>query len=111
MRACEDAMALRRFQKDDRVAHARFGPGVIIDSNERHTLIAFDHAGLRKFATAIVELERSDLPRPLAAPATRRRRTARSRSTVAEEAPGAEAIGREGRPRARQDLPKPERPA
>ena len=104
-------MALRRFQKDDRVSHARFGPGVIIDSNERHTVIAFDHAGLRKFVTAIVELERSDLPRPRTAPAKRRGGTARGRSTIAEEASGSEAIRREGRPRAPRGLPKPAKPA
>ena len=85
MCACEDALALKRLQKDERVSHARLGPGVIIDTNERYTIIAFDHAGLRKFVTAIVELERSILPRPVTAPAKRRRRTARGRSADAEE--------------------------
>jgi hypothetical protein len=107
----QDAMALKRFQKDNRVSHARFGPGVIIDTNERYTIIAFDHAGLRKFVTAIVELERSDLPRPVTATAKRRRGMAHGLSTVAEAGSGSAAIRRKRRPNAPQDLPKPEEPA
>jgi hypothetical protein len=53
---------MRRFRKDDRVAHARFGTGVIIEVDARYTLIAFDEEGVRKFLTTLVQLERSALP-------------------------------------------------
>lgn len=66
------------FRKDDRVAHARFGPGVVIDADARYTLIAFDEAGVRKFITDLVQLERSELPVPVKSPVKRRRASRRS---------------------------------
>lgn len=61
------------FRKDDRVAHSRFGPGVVVAVDARYTTIEFDESGVRKFVTALVQLERSDLPVPVKPPARRRR--------------------------------------
>ena len=69
---------MRDFQKDDRVAHWRFGPGVVIAADARYTTIEFDESGVRKFVTALVQLERSDLPVPIK-PAPRPRRGAVAR--------------------------------
>ena len=64
---------MRSFRKDDRVAHARFGTGVIIAVDARYTLIAFDEEGVRKFLTTLVQLERSELPLPVKRAPVRRR--------------------------------------
>ena len=64
---------MRRFRKDDRVSHARFGTGVIIECDARYTLIAFDEEGVRKFLTTLVELERSERPLPVKRAPVRRR--------------------------------------
>ena len=69
---------MRDFLKDDRVLHSRFGPGVVIAVDARYTTIGFDESGVRKFVTALVQLERSDLPAPVK-PALRRRRGADAR--------------------------------
>ena len=70
-------MSTMSFRKDDRVSHTRFGPGVIIDSDARYTIIEFDDAAVRKFVSTLVRLERCELPVPVKpAPARRRRRTA-----------------------------------
>jgi hypothetical protein len=69
---------MSNFQKDDRVAHSRFGPGVIVAVDAHYMTIAFDESGVRKFVTALVQLERSDLPAP-AQPAPRRRRRTQDR--------------------------------
>ena len=62
-------------RKDDRVSHTRFGPGVVIDVDWRYTIIEFDEAGVRKFVSTLVQLERCELPLPVKpAPARRRRR-------------------------------------
>jgi hypothetical protein len=68
-------MSTMSFRKDDRVSHAGFGPGVVIDVDARYTIIAFDEAGVRKFVSTLVQLERCELPRPVRpAPVRRRRR-------------------------------------
>jgi hypothetical protein len=61
------------FRKDDRVSHARFGPGVVVEVDARYTLIAFDEEGVRKFLTTLVRLERSELPLPVKRASLRRR--------------------------------------
>ena len=76
---------MREFQKDDRVAHARFGPGVIVAVDAHYTTIEFDESGVRKFVTALVRLEHSDLPVPVK-PAPQRRRSAQARSSGAAKA-------------------------
>jgi hypothetical protein len=69
-----------RFQKDDRVSHARYGAGVVVDANERYTTIAFDDDVVRKFVSRLVQLQRSNLPLPVKpTPAPRRHRRNRPR--------------------------------
>ena len=76
-------------RKDDRVSHAQFGPGVVIDVDARYTIIAFDEAGVRKFVSALVQLERCELPLPVQpAPARRARRNVSARESVAPEKGG-----------------------
>jgi hypothetical protein len=64
---------MRSFRKNDRVSHTRFGPGVINEVDARYTLIEFDEEGVRKFLTTLVQLERSELPRPVKRAPVRRR--------------------------------------
>ena len=52
------------FAVNDRVSHAEHGLGKIIEVNARITTISFDTAGVRKFITSLVQLERSDSPNP-----------------------------------------------
>ena len=52
------------FGPKDRIAHTIFGTGTIIDVNERHTTIAFDESGTRKFITNMVQLGNTDTPAP-----------------------------------------------
>lgn len=75
---------MRAFQKDDRVSHSRFGPGVVVAIDAHYTTIAFDESGLRKFVTTLVQLERSDLPVPVK-PAARRRRSTEARRPGTEK--------------------------
>ena len=78
----ERATSPMNFRKDDRVSHTRFGPGVVIDADARYTIIEFDEAGVRKFVSTLVRLERCELPVPVK-PAPRRRRR-RTTATAAE---------------------------
>jgi hypothetical protein len=71
---------MRDFRKNHRVSHSRFGPGVIVAVDAHYTTIEFDESGLRKFVTALVQLERSNLPVP-AKPAPIRRRSAEGRGS------------------------------
>ena len=100
---------MKDFQKDDRVSHSRFGPGVVVDVNARYTIIEFDEAGVRKFVTALVQLERSELPVPVKPPPPRRRRAPR-RSGATELQPGSVVIQPEATPAGRRGLPEPEEP-
>ena len=52
------------FAVNDRVSHAEHGLGKIAEVNPRYTTISFDQAGVRKFITSMVRLERSDAPPP-----------------------------------------------
>ena len=52
------------FARNDRVEHSVYGAGTIEEVNERHTTIAFDEAGTRKFMTSMVKLEPSNTPPP-----------------------------------------------
>jgi hypothetical protein len=72
----ERAPSPTNVRKNDRVSHTRFGPGVVIDADARYTIIEFDEAGVRKFVSTLVRLERCELPVPVKpAPVRRRRRT------------------------------------
>ena len=52
------------FVVNDRVSHSEYGLGKIIEVDARITTISFDTAGVRKFLTAMMRLERSDSPNP-----------------------------------------------
>jgi hypothetical protein len=52
------------FAVNDRVSHSEYGLGRISEVNPRHTTIIFDQAGVKKFLTSMVRLERSDAPAP-----------------------------------------------
>jgi hypothetical protein len=52
------------YSAKDRIDHAVFGLGTIVEIDERHTTIAFDTAGTRKFMTSMVQLVPSDTPAP-----------------------------------------------
>lgn len=77
-------------RKADRVAHTRFGPGVVIDADARYTIIEFDEAGVRKFVSTLVQLERCELPLPVKpAPVRRgRRKVIAGESVVAKDGTG-----------------------
>jgi hypothetical protein len=107
-RTADRRPSMKDFQTNDRVSHTRFGPGVVIDVDARYTIIEFDDAGVRKFVTALVQLERSDLPVPVKPSPQRGRRAPRRRSVGAEPQPGSQAIQPDATPDARQDLPEPE---
>ena len=49
---------------NDRVSHSEHGLGKVTEVNTRIITISFDQAGIRKFLTAMVRLERSDSPNP-----------------------------------------------
>jgi hypothetical protein len=82
-RAGDGGLSMRDLQKDDRVSHSRFGPGVVVTVDARYTTIEFDESGVRKFVTALVQLDRCDLPLPVR-PARRRRSTEARRSGTAK---------------------------
>jgi hypothetical protein len=82
--AGDDGLPMRAFQKDDRVSHARFGPGVVVAIDAHYTTIEFDESGVRKFVTTLVQLERSHLPVPVK-PAARRRRITEPRRPGTEK--------------------------
>ena len=73
------------FRKDDRVSHSRFGLGVIAAIDAHYTTIEFDESGVRKFVTALVQIERSYLPVPIKQ-APRRRRGADARRSATAKA-------------------------
>jgi len=63
----------------DRVEHATFGHGTLIELNAQHTLIRFDNYGPKKFASERVDLKKSHQSPP--APMPRRSRTSSERPT------------------------------
>ena len=76
----------------DRVAHAQYGDGTVSSVNQYHTIIEFDEAGVRKFASTLVQLERCELPLPVKpAPVRRgRRKVTAGESVVAKDGTGQE---------------------
>ncbi len=73
------------YSVNDRVNHSVYGPGTILQVNERHTTITFDANGTKKFVTSIVQLEQSSTPAPA--------KPARAKSTKsAKKADAARAV-------------------
>jgi hypothetical protein len=55
---------VRGYTIGDRVSQPQYGTGTIRNVDEHHTVIEFDEHGLRRFATAMVKLERSSTVEP-----------------------------------------------
>lgn len=66
---------MRGYAIGDRVSQPQYGTGTIRLVDEHHTVIEFDEHGLRRFATAMVKLERSSTVEP-EKPARRTRKKA-----------------------------------
>ena len=56
---------MRLYAVGDRVSQPQYGPGTVTVTNEYHTVIDFDHHGLRTFVTRMVTLEKSSEPAPV----------------------------------------------
>ena len=52
--AYKDISRMPRYSPGKRVSQDQYGPGTIVECNERHTLIRFDDHGVRLFVTTIV---------------------------------------------------------
>ncbi|MFN7916679.1 MAG: DUF3553 domain-containing protein [Vicinamibacterales bacterium] len=46
----------------DRVRHAQFGLGTLLEATEQHLVIHFDHYGRKKFAASVVALSPASVP-------------------------------------------------
>jgi hypothetical protein len=68
---------MRLFANGKRVTQASYGPGTIVSTDERYTVIEFDDHGRRTFVTTMVALEPTSAPAPVRAGATRARRAPR----------------------------------
>jgi hypothetical protein len=55
---------VKLFAKGNRVSHADYGNGTITSSEEKYTVIEFDHHGRKVFLTDMVQLTKSDEPAP-----------------------------------------------
>ena len=53
-----------RYSLGQRVSQDQYGPGIVIESNERHTVIDFDDHGVHRFVTMMVNLKSSTAPAP-----------------------------------------------
>ena len=63
-----------RYSPGKRVSQDQYGPGTVVESNERHTVIDFDDHGLRRFVTTMVQLKPSKVPAPSKAKKAKPRR-------------------------------------
>lgn len=52
------------FRRGDRVLQPVYGSGDVVDVNENHITISFDAGDVRKFVVRLVQLERTNTPRP-----------------------------------------------
>ena len=53
-----------RYSPGARVSQDQYGPGIVIESNESHTVIDFDDHGVHRFVTMMVNLKSSTVPAP-----------------------------------------------
>ncbi len=68
---------MRLFAAGKRVTQPSYGPGTIVSTDERYTIIEFDDHGRRTFVTTMVSLEPTSTPAPPRAAGAGRRRSAR----------------------------------
>ena len=55
---------MRKHTAGDRVVQPQYGPGTVVEINERHTVIDFDEHGVHRFVTTLVALESTEQPAP-----------------------------------------------
>ena len=67
---------MKLFAKGSRVKQSAYGSGTVASSDERYTVIEFDHHGRRTFVTDMVTLDKSDEPAPNKPEKTRRKKAA-----------------------------------
>jgi hypothetical protein len=67
---------VRGYAIGDRVLQPQYGTGTVRLVDEHHTVIDFDEHGLRRFATAMVKLERSSTVEPDKPPKRARKKAA-----------------------------------
>jgi hypothetical protein len=65
---------MRSYAPGERVAHAQYGDGTLVSSNEYHTVIEFDAHGRRTFSSPRVVLAASSTPAPPRAKVVRARK-------------------------------------
>lgn len=65
---------MQKYAAGDRVAQGQYGPGTVIECNERHTVIDFDEHGVRRFVTTMVVLESTTTAAPPKRARARRKR-------------------------------------
>jgi len=58
------AKAAPVFSAKQRIDHAVFGTGTIVEVNPHYTTISFDESGKKKFVTRILKMVPSDVPAP-----------------------------------------------
>ena len=80
---------MKLHSKGSRVSQSSYGPGTVTSSDEKYTVIEFDHHGRRVFMTDMVALAKTDEPAPNK-PAKEKRRKAPA-VKAAEAAAKAEA--------------------
>ena len=67
---------MKLFAKGSRVMQSQYGSGTVTSSDERYTVIEFDHHGRRTFVTDMVTLGASDEPAPNRPEKAKRRKAA-----------------------------------
>jgi hypothetical protein len=77
-------VVVKLFTKGHRVSQANYGPGTVVSSDERYTVIEFDHHGRRMFITDMVTLGRTDEPAPVKPVRARGRRKKAAVEAVSE---------------------------
>jgi hypothetical protein len=55
---------MKLYSKGSRVVQTQYGSGTVTSSDERYTVIEFDHHGRRTFVTDMVTLGESNEPAP-----------------------------------------------
>lgn len=80
---------VKLFTKGNRVSQANYGPGTVLSSDERYTVIEFDNHGRRVFITDMVTLGKTDEPAPTKPTRGRRKKAAPAAAAPAESEPEA----------------------
>ena len=81
---------MRTFAVGDRVSQPQYGAGTVTLSDARHTVIDFDHHGVRRFVTSMVTLEPTNEPAPAGKGGARGKRAPRksTKAAASEPVPG-----------------------